>query len=98
MRGLKWVHGRPAAERRPLIAVDPRRAVATLSDIPAGGRDRALIVVGFAAALRRSELAGLEVTRRSWTRWATVIQHQSSDTSVSSPSRAARSQAADLIR
>lgn len=68
-RGIKRAHGRPAAKKRPLMTVDLRRAVATLPDTLAGRRDRALILVGFAAALRRSELAGLEVTRRDGAAW-----------------------------
>jgi site-specific recombinase XerC len=68
-RGIKRAHGQPAAKKRPLMTVDLRRAVATLPDTLAGKRDRALILVGFAAALRRSELAGLEVTRRAGGAW-----------------------------
>lgn len=68
-RGIKRAHGQPAAKKRPLMTVDLRRAVATLPDTLAGRRDRALILVGFAAALRRSELVGLEVTRREGAAW-----------------------------
>ncbi|MCJ2070515.1 tyrosine-type recombinase/integrase [Methylobacterium sp. J-030] len=68
-RGIKRTHGQPAAKKRPLMTVDLRRAVATLPDTLAGRRDRALILVGFAAALRRSELAGLEVSRRDGHAW-----------------------------
>jgi site-specific recombinase XerD len=68
-RGIKRAHGQPAAKKRPLMTVDLRRAVATLPDTLAGRRDRALILVGFAAALRRSELAGLEVARRDGGAW-----------------------------
>jgi integrase len=41
-----------------------RRALAVLPDNLLGCRDRALLLVGFAAALRRSELASLEVAPR----------------------------------
>ncbi|KQS69332.1 hypothetical protein ASG32_29540 [Methylobacterium sp. Leaf361] len=68
-RGIKRAHGQPAVKKRPLMTVDLRRAVATLPDTLPGRRDRALILVGFAAALRRSELAGLEVTRRDGAAW-----------------------------
>lgn len=68
-RGIKNTHGRPADKKRPLMTVDLRRAVATLPDTLAGRRDRALILVGFAAALRRSELAGLEIARRDGAAW-----------------------------
>ena len=68
-RGIKRAHGQPAEKKRPLMTVDLRRAVATLPDTLAGRRDRALILVGFAAALRRSELAGLQVSRRDGAAW-----------------------------
>jgi site-specific recombinase XerD len=68
-RGIKRAHGQPAEKKRPLMTVDLRRAVATLPDTLAGRRDRAMILVGFAAALRRSELAGLEVARRDGAAW-----------------------------
>ncbi|QGY03517.1 hypothetical protein MMSR116_17700 [Methylobacterium mesophilicum SR1.6/6] len=68
-RGIKRAQGRPAAKTRPLMTVDLRRAVATLPDTLAGRRDRAPILVGFAAALRRSELAGLEVACRDGRAW-----------------------------
>lgn len=51
------------------MTVDLRRAVAVLPDSLTGLRDRALILVGFAAALRRSELASLEVARREGAAW-----------------------------
>ena len=68
-RGIKRAHGQPAAKKKPLMTVDLRRAVAILPDTLTGQRDRALILVGFAAALRRSELVGLEVSRRDGGTW-----------------------------
>ncbi|CAM3175155.1 tyrosine-type recombinase/integrase [Methylobacterium mesophilicum] len=68
-RGIKRAHGQPAVKKRPLMTVDLRRAVAILPDTLAGKRDRALILVGFAAALRRSELAELEVARKDGAAW-----------------------------
>lgn len=68
-RGIKRAHGQPAVKKRPLMTVDLRRAVAILPDTLPGRRDRALILVGFAAALRRSELAGVEVARRDGAAW-----------------------------
>lgn len=68
-RGIKRAHGQPANKKRPLMTVDLRRAVAILPDSLAGLRDRALILVGFAAALRRSELASLEVACREGAAW-----------------------------
>ena len=39
--------------------VNLRVMLATLADTPAGHRDRALLLIGFAGALRRSELIAL---------------------------------------
>jgi integrase len=59
--GIRRSHGRPPRPKRALMVEDVRRVARALSDDTAGLRDRALILVGFAAALRRSELAGMEV-------------------------------------
>ncbi|MCJ2080166.1 site-specific integrase [Methylobacterium sp. J-090] len=67
--GIQREHGQPAVKKRPLMTIELRRAVEILPDTLAGRRDRALILVGFAAALRRSELAALEVTRRDGVSW-----------------------------
>jgi integrase len=53
--------------KAPLLAEDLEKVVAALPATLAGIRDRALLLVGFAAALRRSELVGLEVGDLEWT-------------------------------
>ena len=68
-KGIKRGHGQPAAKKRPLMTSDLRRAVALLPNTLAGKRDRAMILLGFAAALRRSELAGIELVRREGAAW-----------------------------
>ena len=68
-KGIKRGHGQPAAKKRPLLTVDLRRAVTLLPGTLLGLRDRALILVGFASALRRSELAGLELAQRGNAAW-----------------------------
>ncbi|ONF46476.1 tyrosine-type recombinase/integrase [Methylobacterium radiotolerans] len=67
--GLQRSHGQPAVKKRPLMTIELRRAIEALPHTLAGKRDRALILVGFAAALRRSELASLEIARRDGTSW-----------------------------
>jgi site-specific recombinase XerD len=57
--GIKRTHGRPARKKRALVVEDLRRVIAKLPATNAGIRDRALLLVGFAGALRRSELAAL---------------------------------------
>lgn len=59
--GIKRTHGRPPRKKRALVVEDLRRVLAKLPDSLAGKRDRALLLVGFAAALRRSELAILSL-------------------------------------
>ena len=67
--GLQREHGQPPNKKKALITAELRRACEALPETLAGRRDRALILVGFAAALRRSELAGLEVARREGAAW-----------------------------
>jgi integrase len=53
--------------KAPLLAEDLKRVVSALPASLMGIRDRAVLLVGFAAALRRSELVGLEVRDFEWT-------------------------------
>lgn len=57
--GIRRQHARPARKKRALVTEDLKRVVAKIPDSLAGQRDRALLLVGFAGALRRSELAAL---------------------------------------
>ena len=50
----------------PLRPVDLAKAVATLPDSLTGARERAILLAGFAGALRRSEIVGLDVENVSW--------------------------------
>ena len=62
LRGIARTHGEPARRSAALTTVEIRRLVEVCGDDLAGLRDRALLLVGFAGALRRSELVGLDVT------------------------------------
>jgi integrase len=63
-KGIRRVHGTAQEQKAPVLIDDVRRMV---SAIQAGSnellatRDRALVLVGFAGAFRRSELVGLDV-------------------------------------
>ncbi len=59
--GLLRVHGRPQHKAAALTLAMLRQLVATCDDSPRGRRDRALLLIGFAGALRRSELVALRV-------------------------------------
>ena len=58
--GIRRVHGVAPRQVRPVGTEDLRRMVDTCGGNPAGVRDRALLLIGFAAALRRSELVALD--------------------------------------
>lgn len=59
--GLRRLHGVARRQVAPLTAAELRGVCAALPATLAGLRDRALLLVGMGAALRRSELAALEV-------------------------------------
>ena len=62
MRGIRREHGTAVVQKAPVLA-SQIRSMAALAD-PAtltGLRDRALLLLGFAGALRRSELVGVRV-------------------------------------
>jgi site-specific recombinase XerD len=57
----------PVNQKAPTLVADLRAMVRTLPVSLIGTRDRALLLVGFAAALRRSELVGLDVADLAFT-------------------------------
>ncbi|MDH2400446.1 site-specific integrase [Bradyrhizobium sp. SSUT18] len=58
-QGLRNKHHVRKTKKAPLMSPDLRRAIQGLPNTLQGHRDRALLLIGFAAGLRRSELAGL---------------------------------------
>lgn len=60
-RGVRRTLGTAQREARPVLVEELRAMVADLPDTPIGNRDRALLLMGFAGALRRSELVSLNV-------------------------------------
>ncbi len=61
MRGIRREVGTRPTRKAPLLVGDLRRAVRALPDSNRGTRDAALLVVGFASAMRRSEIVAIEV-------------------------------------
>lgn len=59
MRGVRKAHGRPQRQAAPLLKQDLLNLLPLMTGTK-GLRDRALILLGFAAALRRSELVALD--------------------------------------
>jgi integrase len=61
LQGLLRSHGRPPQKAAALTLAMLRQLLATCDDSVRGRRDRALLLFGFAGALRRSELVALQV-------------------------------------
>jgi site-specific recombinase XerD len=70
--GIRRAHRRPLGKKTALVLDRLAPAIAAIPNTLPGLRDRALLLVGFAAALRPSELAGL--TRDQLTRHADGIE------------------------
>jgi integrase len=60
LRGIWRQHGSRRRQAAALTSVELRKLVAACPGDLAGLRDRALLLLGFAGALRRSELVGLD--------------------------------------
>jgi integrase len=67
--GIRRTHGRPPVKKAALLTAALRHALEVLPDNLTGVRDRALLLVGFAGALRRTELAAVEVSPRLGANW-----------------------------
>lgn len=72
-KGLRRTVGTAPDRAAPLLAADLARVVDALPATLGGLRDRALLVLGFACALRRSELAALDVADLRFTPDGLVI-------------------------
>jgi integrase len=60
MRGIRRRHGRPPDQKEAVLAEDLLRMIETLGRDLKGLRDRAILLMGFAGGLRRSEIVGLD--------------------------------------
>jgi integrase len=58
--GIRRAHGRPPAQKEAIFAEDLLAMLATLENDLRGLRDRAILAIGFAGGLRRSEIVGLD--------------------------------------
>jgi integrase len=61
LRGIRRTKGCAQREAKPLLRDDLLLALDAMGDSIKDSRDRALLLIGFAGALRRSELVGLDV-------------------------------------
>jgi integrase len=60
MAGIRRTHARPPSQKEALFAEDILAMCAVLPNNLRGYRDRAILLVGFAGGLRRSEITGLD--------------------------------------
>ena len=61
MAGIRRQRGTAPQKKAPALLPDVQKMLAALPDTLAGRRDRALLLIGFAGAFRRSELVDLDV-------------------------------------
>ncbi|WP_299774089.1 tyrosine-type recombinase/integrase [uncultured Tateyamaria sp.] len=61
MAGIKRTHARPPVQKEAILPGDIRAMVATLPHNLRGLRDRAILLLGYAGGLRRSEIVSLDV-------------------------------------
>lgn len=61
MAGIRRNKGTRQTRKNPILVPDLRAMVTTLSERAIGARDRAILLLGFAGAFRRSELVSLRV-------------------------------------
>jgi integrase len=66
LRGIARTHGEPPRRSAALTTADIKRLLAVCGDDMAGLRDRALFLLSFAGALRRSETVGLDIEHVTW--------------------------------
>lgn len=72
LRGIRRSHGRPQRQVQPLLRSDLNLLLPHMQGTK-GLRDRAMVLVGYAAALRRSELVGIDVAHLAFVREGMVI-------------------------
>ena len=63
LSGIRRKHGSPPLQKEAVLVEDIIAMIATLDHGLRGLRDRAILLLGFAGGLRRSEIVGLDVSR-----------------------------------
>ena len=80
LKGIRRSLGTAQKGKTPLLTADLLHVLAHLPPDLAGVRDRALLLVGYAGALRRSELAGLDLEDVTWVDEGAVLTLRRSKT------------------
>lgn len=73
MSGIRRALGRAQTQKAPAVTEVIRAMLDTLGSGPAGLRDRALLLLGFAGAFRRSELVALDIADLAFTPAGVVV-------------------------
>jgi site-specific recombinase XerD len=89
LKGIRRSIGTAQQGKAPLLTSDIRRIVGCCPETLSGQRDQALILVGFAGAFRRSELAAIDFAHLSFTKDGLIFDLRRSKTTRRQP--AARS-------
>ena len=74
LKGIRRALGTAQQAKTPLLTADLLQVLAHLPPNLAGIRDRALLLVGYAGALRRSELASLDFEYLTWVDEGAVLR------------------------
>jgi integrase len=80
LKGIRRAIGTAQHGKKPLLTADIRRIIAHCPKGLRGRRDCALLLIGFAGAFRRSELAAIEVSDVSYSKDGLVIDLRRSKT------------------
>ena len=67
LRGIGRKHGSPSRRAAAITTAEVRKLCRACGPDLTGARDQAMFLLGFAGALRRSELVGLDVEHVTWT-------------------------------
>jgi site-specific recombinase XerD len=73
IKGMRRTKGVAPAYKQPVLTPNLREIVEALPDSVLGTRDRALLLLGYASAFRRSELVALDVTDLAFTTEGLVV-------------------------
>jgi integrase len=73
MKGIRRKHGKPQRQAKPLMKEDLLHILAGLGSSTIDIRDRALLLIGFAGAFRRSELVAINCTDLEFVREGLII-------------------------
>ncbi|WP_038972190.1 site-specific integrase [Bradyrhizobium genomosp. III] len=81
LRGVKRTYGCAQHQAKPLLLSELIQVLGATGDKPKDVRDRALLLIGFAGALRRSELVGLNLNNVEHVRQGMImhLRHSKSD-------------------